>query len=53
MDHNAFMERITFPGTRKYVEVILTKRDQYRNILGDNQWYRDYANANPVTPSTP
>ncbi len=49
LDHNAFMERITFPGTRKYVEVILAKREQYRDVLAQNRWYRDYAAANPTT----
>jgi soluble lytic murein transglycosylase len=48
-DHNAFMQRITYPGTRKYVEVILEKRDQYRDILAHNPWYRDYLAANPTT----
>jgi len=52
LDHTAFLDRITFPGTRKYVEVILEKRDQYRTVLGKNRWYRDDAEADgPVTQS--
>jgi len=52
-DHTAFMQRITYPGTRKYVEVILAKRAQYRAELATNRWYRDYANANPTTAQSP
>ena len=48
-DHNAFLQRITYPGTRKYVEVILEKRDQYRKVFAHNRWYREFAAANPVT----
>ncbi len=39
--HIAFMNRITFPGTQKYVEVILAKREEYRASLAKNRWYRD------------
>lgn len=50
LDHTAFLDRITFPGTRKYVEVIMAKRDQYRAIFGNNRWYKDDAATNgPVT----
>ncbi|MCE0484281.1 MAG: lytic transglycosylase domain-containing protein [Methylacidiphilales bacterium] len=52
-DHLAFLQRITYPGTRKYVEVILAKRDQYRTSLANNRWYRDYAAANPAMTLTP
>jgi len=52
-DHNAFLQRITFPGTRNYVEVILEKRDQYRTELARSPWYRDYLAANPATTETP
>ena len=41
-DHLAFMQRITFPTTRKYVEVIIEKRDQYHETLRRNRWYRDF-----------
>jgi soluble lytic murein transglycosylase len=46
-NHAAFLDRITFPSTRKYVEVILTKRDQYRKIFSTNRWYKD--DSGPVT----
>jgi soluble lytic murein transglycosylase len=50
LDHTAFLDRITFPGTRKYVEVILAKREQYRAVFGNNRWYKDdSATAGPVT----
>lgn len=52
-DPNAFLNRITFPTTRKYVEVILAKRDEYREKLADNRWYRAYAEANPAMTLTP
>jgi soluble lytic murein transglycosylase len=45
--HVAFMDRITFPSTRKYVEVILAKRDQYRHALAHDRWYQ----ADPETAS--
>jgi soluble lytic murein transglycosylase len=46
----AFLDRITFPSTRKYVEVILSKREQYRTIFRNNRWYKDDAEAKgPVT----
>ena len=45
-DHNAFMDRITFPSTRLYVEKILMKRDQYREDLAKNRWYREFLTAN-------
>jgi soluble lytic murein transglycosylase len=52
-DHTAFLQRITYPGTRKYVEVILAKRAQYRTSLAQDRWYRDYAAANPLTNQAP
>jgi soluble lytic murein transglycosylase len=45
-DHLAFLMRITYPTTRKYVEDILEKRDEYRVALAHDRWYRDYAAAN-------
>ena len=53
LDHTAFMDRITFPGTRRYVEVILAKREQYRKVFAQNRWYRDYVAANPSMTQTP
>jgi soluble lytic murein transglycosylase len=52
-DPNAFLNRITFPSTRKYVEFILEKRAQYRDSLADNRWYRPYVQANRAMTLTP
>jgi soluble lytic murein transglycosylase len=50
LDHTAFIDRITFPSTRKYVEVIMAKRDQYRTDFGNNRWYKEDAEGGgPVT----
>jgi soluble lytic murein transglycosylase len=50
LNHTAFLDRITFPSTRKYVEVILEKRDQYRIVFAKNHWYReDSDGAEPVS----
>ncbi|MCE0522084.1 MAG: lytic transglycosylase domain-containing protein [Methylacidiphilales bacterium] len=52
LDHAAFLDRITYPSTRKYVEVILAKRDQYRAVFANNRWYREDAQTDqPVTQS--
>ncbi len=45
-NHIAFMDRITFPTTRRYVEVILAQREQYRVMLSKNRWYREFAPTN-------
>ena len=42
---SAFLDRITFPSTRKYVEVIMEKREQYRTALSTNRWYKDDVDA--------
>ena len=47
-DHLAFMDRITYPTTRRYVEVILEKRDEYRTVLAHNRWYREFASPGAV-----
>ncbi len=49
-DHNAFLDRITFPSTRKYVEVILQRRDLYRQELARDPLYCD-ATGGSVTAS--
>jgi soluble lytic murein transglycosylase len=49
LNHTAFIDRITYPGTRKYVEVIEAKREEYRTIFAHNRWYKDEAAAGPVT----
>ena len=49
-NHVAFMNRITYPTTRKYVEVILEKREEYRVVLAHNRWYRDLSSSVTSTP---
>ncbi len=44
---NAFLQRITFPTTRKYVEVILEKRAEYRVALAHNRWYKGFLSNRP------
>jgi soluble lytic murein transglycosylase len=53
LNHTAFLDRITFPSTRKYVEVIMAKRDQYRTAFGNNRWYREDAEAGGPVTQTP
>ena len=53
LNHTAFLDRITFPSTRKYVEVILAKRDQYRAVFGKNRWYKEDADASVPVTQTP
>lgn len=48
LSHTAFLDRITFPSTRKYVEVILAKRDQYRALFAHDRWYREPTAADPA-----
>jgi soluble lytic murein transglycosylase len=43
--HIAFLDRITFPSTQKYVETIEAKREEYRATLARNRWYRDSGSA--------
>jgi soluble lytic murein transglycosylase len=52
-DHLAFLDRITFPTTRRYVEVILEKREQYRIALARNRWYRDFDSAGSSVTESP
>jgi soluble lytic murein transglycosylase len=53
LDHTAFLDRITFPGTRLYVEKIITMRDEYRAEFKNNRWYRDEAPAAGSVTRTP
>ena len=53
LNHTAFVDRITFPGTRKYVEVILEKRDQFRTEFANNRWYKEEAESNGPVTQTP
>jgi soluble lytic murein transglycosylase len=48
LDHSAFINRITFPGTRQYVEKIEAKRDEYHLEFANNRWYKE----DPTTPVT-
>jgi soluble lytic murein transglycosylase len=53
LNHSAFLNRITFPGTRLYVEKIESKRDEYRVVFANNRWYRDDAPSNGPVTQTP
>jgi soluble lytic murein transglycosylase len=52
-DPNAFVQRITFPTTRKYVEVILEKRAEYRVTLAHDRWYREFETTSPSSALGP
>ena len=52
-NHIAFLQRITFPSTRKYVEDILAMREQYRVCLANNRWYREFAAPSSAMTLTP
>ncbi len=45
--HAAFLDRITFPGTRKYVDVILAKRDEFTQEFANDPIYK----ADPGVPA--
>jgi soluble lytic murein transglycosylase len=51
-NHLAFMNRITFPTTRKYVEVILEKRDEYQVDLANNRWYKPFVSSDQTMTQT-
>ncbi len=51
--HTAFIDRITFPGTRKYVEVILAKRAEFARDFADNRWYKPDPDAVSPTLAIP
>lgn len=50
---NNFLQRITYPTTRKYVEVILAKREQYRVAMAGNRWYREFVETTPSMTQVP
>ena len=52
-DHVAFLDRITFPGTRKYVDVIMSRREQFAKDFADNRFYRDAVASHPTASATP
>jgi soluble lytic murein transglycosylase len=51
-DHTAFLDRITFPTTRLYVEKILEKRDEYRTALANDRWYQEPPTTSPSVTQT-
>lgn len=51
--HIAFLDRITYPSTRKYVEVILSQREYYRAALGNSPLYHEVAAAHPAMTQAP
>lgn len=52
LSHIAFLDRITYPSTRKYVEVILSQREYFRAALGNSPLYRAVA-APPTMTQAP
>jgi soluble lytic murein transglycosylase len=50
---NAFLQRISFPTTRKYVEDILAKRAEYRVVLAHDRWYKEFAASRPAMTQAP
>ena len=44
-DHIAFMDRISYPSTRDYVEKILAQRNDYRLLLAKDPLYSQFAAA--------
>ena len=51
--HTAFIDRITYPGTRKYVEVILAKRAEFSRDFANDRWYKEDADAPSPALSVP
>jgi soluble lytic murein transglycosylase len=47
LSHTAFLDRITYPGTLHYVQVILNKRDEFHEKFANNRWYK----VDPATPA--
>jgi soluble lytic murein transglycosylase len=51
--HTAFLDRITFPKTRSYVEVILAKREEYSRDFSDDRFYKTEPDVAPLAaPAT-
>jgi len=52
LNHLAFIDRITYPSTRLYVEKIMAKRDEYRTEFANNRYYKDEtASETPAAPA--
>ncbi len=52
LSHTAFFDRITFPGTRKYVQMILAQRERYARELAHDRWYKPDLDASGTTTSS-
>jgi soluble lytic murein transglycosylase len=52
-DHVAFMDRITYPSTRNYIEAILTQRNRYQELLAKDPLYREFVVVNRSMTQTP
>ncbi len=52
LSHTAFLDRITYPGTRKYVEVILSKREQYSRDFANDRIYKQDGDAGSTETKT-
>jgi soluble lytic murein transglycosylase len=51
--HLAFLDRITYPNTRKYVETILAKRAEFNRDFADDRWYKEDFDAPSTTSLVP
>ncbi len=51
--HLAFVDRITYPGTRKYVEVILAKRAEFNRDFATDRSYKEEADVPSNVSLTP
>jgi soluble lytic murein transglycosylase len=51
--HLAFLDRITYPNTRKYVETILAKRAEFNRDFADDRWYKEDFDAPSTTSLIP
>jgi soluble lytic murein transglycosylase len=52
-DHVAFMDKISYPSTRDYVEKILTQRNEYRLLLAKDPLYREFATTDRSMTQAP
>ena len=51
--HLAFLDRITYPNTRKYVETILAKRAEFNRDFANDRWYKDDIDPPSTTSLVP
>jgi soluble lytic murein transglycosylase len=52
-NHLAFIERITYPSTRKYVEDIMEKRSYYRDVLAHDRLYKEFSSRDAAMTQAP